>query len=54
MTDPRLTKLAELLIHYSLELKPGEIVRLDGGTVAALFVRERDREGLRAGAYPRT
>src|SRR5207247_2470478 len=28
--------------------------RLDGGTVAAPFVRELYREGLRAGAYPRT
>ena len=54
MTDPRVTKLADLIVNYSLELKPGEIVRIDGGTVAAPFVRELYREALRAGANPRT
>jgi aminopeptidase len=54
MTDPRVAKLADLLVNYSLELKPGEIVRLDGGTVAAPLVRELYREALRAGANPRT
>jgi aminopeptidase len=54
MTDPRVTKLADLLVNYSLELKPGEIVRIDGGTVAAPFVRALYREALRAGANPRT
>jgi aminopeptidase len=54
MTDPRVAKLAHLLVNYSLELQPGQIVRLDGGTVAAPLVRELYREALRAGAYPRT
>ena len=54
MTDPRVAKLADLLVNYSLELQPGQIVRLDGGTVAAPFVRELYREALRAGANPRT
>ena len=27
MTDPRVAKLADLLVNYSLELKPGQIVR---------------------------
>ena len=54
MTDPPVVKLADLLVNYSLELKPGQIVRLDGGTVAAPFVRELYRAALRAGAYPRT
>jgi aminopeptidase len=54
MTDPRVAKLANLLVNYSLELKPGEIVRIDGGTVAAPFIRELYREALRAGANPRT
>jgi len=54
MTDPRVAKLADLIVNYSLELKPGQIVRLDGGTVAAPFVRELYRQALRAGAYPRT
>jgi aminopeptidase len=54
MTDPRVAKLAELLVNYSLQLEPGQIVRLDGGTVAAPFVRELYREALRSGANPRT
>ena len=54
MTDPRVAKLADLLVNYSLELQSGQIVRLDGGTVAAPFVRELYRSALRAGANPRT
>jgi aminopeptidase len=54
MADPRVAKLANLLVHYSLELKPGEIVRIDAGAVAAPLVRELYRETLRAGAHPRT
>jgi aminopeptidase len=54
MTDPRVANLADLLVNYSLELQPGQIVRLDGGTVAAPFVRELYRSALRAGANPRT
>jgi aminopeptidase len=54
MTDARVAKLADLLVNYSLELKPGEIVRIDGGTVAAPFIRELYRAALGAGANPRT
>src|SRR6478609_8001086 len=54
MTDPRVAKLADLLVNYSLELQPGQIVRLDGGTVAAPLVQELYRAALRAGANPRT
>ncbi len=25
MPDPRITKLAKILIHYALEIKPGQI-----------------------------
>ena len=54
MTDPRVAKLANLLVNYSLELKPGQVVRIDAGEVAAPLVRELYRETLRAGANPRT
>jgi aminopeptidase len=54
MTDPRVAKLANLLVTYSLEVKPGQIVRIDSGTVAAPLVRELYREMLRAGAHPRS
>ena len=54
MTDPRVAKLADLLVNYSLELGPGQTVRIDGGTVAAPLVTEIYRYALRAGAHPRT
>jgi aminopeptidase len=54
MTDPRVAKLADLIVNYSLELEPGELVRIDGGTVAAPFIRELYRAALHAGANPRT
>ena len=54
MSDPRVAKLADLLVNYSLELRPGQIVRIDGMTVAAPLVTEVYRHALRAGANPRT
>jgi aminopeptidase len=54
MSDPRVAKLGDLLVNYSLELQPGQIVRIDAGTVAAPLVTEVYRHALRAGAYPRT
>src|SRR3989442_9222389 len=54
MTDPRVAKLAALLVNYSLELGPGQTVRIDGGTVSAPLVTEIYRHALRAGAHPRT
>jgi aminopeptidase len=54
MADPRVAKLANLLVNYSLKLQPGQIVRIDGGTVAAPLITELYREALRAGANPRT
>jgi aminopeptidase len=54
MTDPRVAKLADLLVNYSLELAPGQLVRIDGATVATPLVTEIYRAALRAGGNPRT
>jgi aminopeptidase len=54
MSDPRTAKLADLLVNYSLELQPGQLVRIDGGTVAAPLATEIYRHALQAGAHPRT
>jgi aminopeptidase len=54
MSDPRVAKLGELLVNYSLALQPGQLVRIDGNTVAAPLVTELYRYALRAGALPRT
>jgi leucyl aminopeptidase (aminopeptidase T) len=40
MSDPRVAKLGDLLVNYSLELQPGQLLRIDAGTVAAPLVTE--------------
>jgi aminopeptidase len=54
MSDPRVAKLADLLVNYSLQLQPGQLLRIDAGTVAAPLVTEAYRAALRAGANVRT
>ena len=54
MSDPRVAKLADLLVNYSLQLQPGQLLRIDAGTVAAPLVTEAYRAALRAGANDRT
>jgi aminopeptidase len=54
MSDPRVAKLGDLLVNYSLGLEPGQLVRIDAGTVAAPLVTEAYRSALRAGANART
>jgi aminopeptidase len=54
MSDARVAKLADLLVNYSVELRPGQVVRIDAATVAAPLVTEVYRHALRAGAHPRT
>lgn len=54
MSDSRVARLGELLVDYSLALQPGQLVRIDGATVAAPLVAEVYRYALRAGAHPRT
>jgi len=54
MSDPRVAKLGDLLVNYSLALKPGQLLRIDAGTVAAPLVTESYRAALRAGAHART
>jgi aminopeptidase len=53
MSDPRMARLAELLVNYSVGLQPGQLVRIDAATVAAPLVTEVYRHALRAGAHPR-
>jgi aminopeptidase len=54
MSDPRVAKLGDLLVNYSLELKPGQLLRIDAATVASPLVTEAYRYALRAGANART
>ncbi len=54
MRDPRLAKLAQVLVHYSLKVRPGQLVRVSGPAVAEPLIVEAYRELLAAGANPYT
>ena len=54
MTDPRVQKLARLLIRYSLNVKKGQVLLINSPAVAAPLVREAYREAILAGAYVET
>ena len=52
MTDPRLARLAGLIVSYSLGLEPGKVLRVDAPPVAEPFALELFRAALAAGAHP--
>ncbi len=52
MIDPRMTKLAEVLINYSTAMKPGEKVLIEAFDVPAEMVCELIRVARAAGADP--
>ena len=54
MTDTRLQRMAQVLIHYSLGMKKGERLAITTGPQAVPLVRETVREALRAGSFPET
>lgn len=52
MPDPRVVKLAKVLVHYSLQIRRGDLFRIGGAALAAPLIREVYRESLAAGAHP--
>jgi aminopeptidase len=50
--DPRVARLGELIVSYSLELERGQILRVDVPPVAAPLAVELYRAALRAGGHP--
>src|SRR5688572_23763570 len=52
MTDPRLTRLAKLLVEYSTALKKGERVLVDAADIPDEFTIELVRAIRNAGATP--
>ena len=52
MTDPRIHRLARLLVDYSAPVAEGDTVEIVGTTLAAPLLRELYRETLRAGGLP--
>ena len=51
--DIRLTKLARLLVHYSVEVKENEKVIISGSTASEPLLREIYIQVLQAGAHPK-
>ncbi|MEM1329510.1 MAG: aminopeptidase [Planctomycetota bacterium] len=52
MPDPRLTKLADLLVSYSTEVKPGDVVAINSEAGAMPLIEATYRAVLRAGGHP--
>lgn len=54
MTDPRISRLATVLVDYSLAVQPGQVVTIEATTLAAALVRELYARVIRAGGHPLT
>lgn len=52
MPDPRAQRLAEVLVQYSTEVKPGELCSIEGESTAEELIQALYEEVLRAGAHP--
>lgn len=52
MTDPRIAQLAKVLIHYSLEVKPGDWMQITGTYLSEELMRAAYIEALKVGAHP--
>ena len=51
MADPRIEKLAQVMVHYSLDIKPGQKVYLQTSPVADEFNLAFYEEAIKAGAH---
>ena len=52
MADPRVDKLANLLVNYSISVKPGQKVAIQGTALAEPLIRAVYAEILKAGGHP--
>jgi aminopeptidase len=52
MRDPRLEKLADVLVNYSVGVKKGQSVRITGSPVSQPLIIELYRKALAAGGHP--
>lgn len=50
--DPRVEKLADIMVNYSLELKKGDWVKVQGIPTAMPLIKAFFKKALEAGAYP--
>lgn len=52
MTDPRITKLADILVNYSTTVQPGDWVLVRGDVLALPLLTEVVRKVVQAGGHP--
>lgn len=52
MKDPRIDKLADVMVNYSIKVRKGQIFKLQGPYLALPLLKAVYRKGLEAGAYP--
>lgn len=52
MRDPRLAKLAKVIVEYSTGVKPGQLVRITGEPIATPLLVELYEAVLKAGGHP--
>ena len=52
MRDPRLEKLADVVVNYSTAVKPGQIVRISGPAIASPLIVALYRKVVAAGGHP--
>ncbi len=52
MTDPRIEKLADLLVNYSVAVQPGDKVLVNGDAIAEPLLKAVYARVLRAGGHP--
>ena len=54
MNDPRVQRLAKVIVGYSLDLQPGKLALIQSPSLAEPLVAELVKEVLAVGAHPRT
>jgi aminopeptidase len=52
MGDPRVETVAEILVDYSVQVRPKQLVRISGGAHGAPLILAVYRKVLEHGAYP--
>jgi aminopeptidase len=50
--DTRLEKLADVVVGYSTEVRPGDVIRIEGSPSTTPLLRELYRAAIRAGGHP--
>ena len=53
MRDPRIDKLAEVLVNYSVSVRRNDVVRIVGSTIAMPLIRAVYRQGFLTVTIPK-